>query len=276
MVASTITLHLVQCRAVGRSLSSFGFKSALTLNSSGAGFLKRQSPSQASGYVKKMRLNKEPKGATSAKNAESEEFALDPRSYEHNTYEARKNFLTAYFNRRPYISTQEEESLSTSLWLWKSDISKHFESKRKLCVSSCKDKKTQVLLGFDMQALKKVQHDINFIESNVDPLTRKVGRLKSGFTISEKTKMSKTQTPLTSTFSECTETISIDSDNEPEPDQPTENGDINTNHVKDAQSEEAVNLTEESVEEITEISEETAKEKEISPKNEKTDDCENH
>ncbi|KAG8007413.1 Activity-dependent neuroprotector homeobox protein [Nibea albiflora] len=248
MVASTITLHLVQCRAVGRSQASQGFKSALTLNSSGAGFLKRQPPMQTTSNPKKLKLSKESKISSTmvGNQSESDGLALDPRNYEHKTYEARKNFLTAYFNRRPYLSLQEEEKLSASLWLWKSDISSHFATKQRMCERLCETKKLSVLLGFDMHAVKKVKHDLIFEEGKFDGISvgRSVG-FKSGTPNTDQNRQCETLN-CTLKLSTCTETISIDSDSEPEmEDRPTENGNVDTNQHESVESQEPINLTEE-------------------------------
>ncbi|XP_029947331.1 activity-dependent neuroprotective protein a [Salarias fasciatus] len=241
MVASTITLHLVQCRAVGRSQATSGFKSALTLNSSGAGFLKRQLPTLPVTNAKKMKLAKDSK--VPGHPAGSEDFALDPRSYEHKTYEARKNFLTAYFNRRPYLSSQEEEKLSASLWLWKSDIASHFAVKRKVCETSCASKKVSVLLGFDMQALKKVKHGLIFSSSKADGTS-------AAPSVAFKTKNTPNQIKRDTTLKSipklttCTEPISLDSDNEMETTvKPTENGDVENNQPESGAHEEPANPT---------------------------------
>lgn len=244
MVASTITLHLVQCRAVGRNQASQGFKSALTLNSSGAGFLKRQLPLQSMSNPKRIKLGKETKisSNTVANQAEFDGLALDPRSYEHKTYEARKSFLTAYFNRRPYLSRLEEDKLSASLWLWKSDISSHFATKRRMCERHCETSKVSVLLGFDMHILKKVKHDLIFEESTS---VGKSGGLKSGIRNSDQNKQCE-RLNCTLKLSTCTETISIDSDSEPETEhRPTENGNVDTNQHVNVTSKEPVSLTEE-------------------------------
>ncbi|XP_058488466.1 activity-dependent neuroprotective protein a [Solea solea] len=252
MVASTITLHLVQCRAVGRNQASQGFKSALTLNSSGAGFLKRQPATQATSNPKRMKINKESKfsSTTIGNQADSDGLALDPRSYEHKTYEARKDFLTAYFNRRPYLSPQEEEKLSASLWLWKSDIASHFATKQKICTKLCETKKMSVLLGFDMHALKKVKHDLMFEESKIDfSSVGRSGGLKSGNPSTDQNKQRNTNCSLN--FSTNTETISIDSDSEPETEGgPTENGDVDMNQQEIVESQDPPELTE-----LTELTE---------------------
>lgn len=244
MVASTITLHLVQCRAVGRNQASQGFRSALTLNSSGAGFLKRQPPLQTTSNPKRIKLGKEKKisSTTVINQAEFDGFALDPRSYEHKTYEARKNFLTAYFNRRPYLSRLEEDKLSASLWLWKSDISSHFATKRKICERHCETSKVSVLLGFDMHALKKVRHDLVFEEGTS---VGKSGGLKSGTPNTDQNKQCDTLN-CTLKLSTCTETISIDSESEPETeDRPTKNVNVDTNQHENVKSQEPVSLAEE-------------------------------
>ncbi|KAM9758396.1 activity-dependent neuroprotective protein a [Menidia menidia] len=242
MVASTITLHLVQCRAVGRSQASQGLKSPLSLNSAGAGVLKRRLPTQVGPNAKKFRDLKLA-GNFCGNKADCEGLALDPRGYEHKTYEARKNFLTAYFNVRPYPTPQEEEKLATSLWLWKSDIAAHFALKRKTCQRNCETIRGSVLLGFDMHALKKVKHNLLFAEGEpvVNSSRRSVG-FKSAAPNSEQKRQSETPNH-TSQLSTCTETISIDSDSDPET--PAEEATDDTNPEKNIESEELVNLTEE-------------------------------
>lgn len=243
MVASTITLHLVQCRAVGRSQANQGFKSSLTLNSSGAGFLKRQPPKEASTNPKKMKLGKISPSSTGN---QADDLAMDPRSYEHKTYEARKNFLSAYFNRRPYLSAQEEEKLSASLWLWKSDIASDFANKQNMCEKLCKTKKVSVLLGFDMHALKKVKHDLVFEEHKIEGSSvGRSGGLKSGTPKTDQNKQCETLN-CTLKVRTCTETISIDSDSEPEAEEGrTENGNIDMNQHENVKLQEPVHQTEE-------------------------------
>ncbi|XP_028261757.1 activity-dependent neuroprotective protein a [Parambassis ranga] len=246
MVASTITLHLVQCRAVGRNQASQGFKSSLTLNSSGAGIIKRQLPAKATSNPKKMKLEKESKisATTFGSQTGSDGLALDPRSYEHKTYEARKDFLTAYFNRRPYLSVQEEEKLSASLWLWKSDIASHFAAKRRLCERHCETNKVSVLLGFDMQALKRVKHNLIFEESKLGvTLAARSGGVKATAPNTDQNKQCETLN-CTLKLSTCTEVVSIDSDSEPETqDRSNENENFDINQYKNAQPTESADLT---------------------------------
>lgn len=206
MVASTITLHLVQCRAVGRSQAALALKSPLTLGTSGAGLLKRQLPMQATSNPKKMKMGKD-LSVPSVNQVECVDLALDPSNYEHKTYDARKEFLTAYFNRRPYVSAQEKEKLSAKLWLWKADIATHFTIKQRMCEKHCNNSKLSVLLGFDMDALRKVKHDMIFEDR--DPETSSVSRNKAI--------KSRTPNPCPKTDPDtCMETISIDSDSETE------------------------------------------------------------
>lgn len=207
MVASTITLHLVQCRAVGRSQAAIALKTPLTLGASGAGLLKRQLPMQAPSIPKKMKIGKDI-SVTSVSQGDSVDLALDPSNYEHKNYEARKEFLTAYFNRRPYVSAQEKEKLSAKLWLWKADIASHFAVKQRMCEKHCNDSKLSVLLGFDMEALSKVKHDMIFERS--DPETSALRRNKAI--------KSRAPNPVQKRLEPDTgmETISIDSDSETE------------------------------------------------------------
>ncbi|XP_061687253.1 activity-dependent neuroprotective protein a [Syngnathoides biaculeatus] len=216
MVASTITLHLVQCRAVGRKQASLGAKSPLTLNSSGMSMLKRPMPStRIASYPKKIKLTAESiLPSTTGKKTGTGELTLDPNV--HKTYEARKNFLKSYFNQRPYPSPKEEKKLSASLWIWKADISKHFAVLQKECKSLCETFSMSVLLGFDMQALNKVKHDMIFKNVQIESTSRRPGGLKSGIP-----NMTKNLKGVSSSLrNTCTEPILIDSDSEPEMQQP--------------------------------------------------------
>ncbi|XP_030586163.1 activity-dependent neuroprotector homeobox protein-like [Archocentrus centrarchus] len=247
MVASTITLHLVQCRAVGRNQANQSFKPGLTLNSSGAGYLKRQPSTQAMPGSKRLKLGKDAKISSTifGKKAESDGLALDPRSYEHKTYEARKSFLTAYFNRRPYLAPEEEEKLSASLWLWKSDIASHFTAMQSTCVRCCNTKKVSVLLGFDMQALKKVKHNLIFEDKVVGTSAKNAGGISCHAPKTDQNKQCGTLN-CTLKLSTCIETISIDSDSETNTDdKPTENGNVDTNEHSNVRSKELLNATEE-------------------------------
>lgn len=268
MVASTITLHLVQCRAVGRNQGNQGFKSALTLNSSGAGFLKRQPAAQATSSPKKMKISKDTKYTGSQSDLDG--LALDPRSFEHKTYEARKNFLTAYFNHRPYLSAEEEEKLSASLWLWKSDIASHFATKQNMCEKQCKSKKLSVLLGFDMRALRQVKHNLVFDEGDSETSSLNIsGGIRLGKASAEKTKSIETIN-CDSKFSTVTETISLDSDSESEiVDEPVSNGNVDTNEQKTT-----VEDTENLPEEVNCVNEDdTSKENETPLQEKESDAC---
>ncbi|XP_061640756.1 activity-dependent neuroprotective protein a [Phyllopteryx taeniolatus] len=212
MVASTITLHLVQCRAVGRKQASLGAKSTLTLNSSGMSMLKRPMPPRLASYSKKIKLSAESMlPSTTGKKTGAGDLSLDPNA--HKTYEARKNFLKSYFNQRPYPSPKEEKKLSASLWIWKADICKHFAILQKECKSWCETSNVSVLLGFDMQALKTVKHDIIFKNVQIEGTSGgRPGGLKSGIP-----NMAKNLKGVSSSLKNtCTEPILIDSDSEPE------------------------------------------------------------
>ncbi|XP_077386107.1 activity-dependent neuroprotective protein a isoform X2 [Festucalex cinctus] len=235
MVASTITLHLVQCRAVGRKQASLGPKSAVTLNSSGMSLLKRHLPTRVATYSKKIKLSEESLfPSTGLRSTCTGALSMDPKSNEHKTFEARKKFLQSYFNQRPYLTTAEERKLSASLWIWKSHICKHFAALQKQCTGQCETSSASVLLGFDMQALKKVKHDLNFQTVQIeDTPVGKPGRLKSGIpsmarNVSTARKM-------------CTEPILIDSDSEPEMQQTPvskRNGDLDLHKSEDQKTQE--------------------------------------
>lgn len=232
MVASTITLHLVQCRAVGRSQSSQGFKSALTLNSAGAGILKRQLPTQSPSSPKKIKMSKKTdpfRGST----APFDGLVLDPSGCEHKTHEARKEFLTAYFNRRPYPTSQEVEKLAASLWLWKSEVASHFALKRKLCLKACETKKVLVQVGLDMNAVRKLKHYLIFDKGRLVGTTsgRSTG-LKSHVPHSKPKRRPHTPNHTVEQSGLHIEIISIDSDNEEETEDPVQIEEVDTNQDK--------------------------------------------
>ncbi|XP_077430147.1 activity-dependent neuroprotective protein a isoform X2 [Vanacampus margaritifer] len=236
MVASTITLHLVQCRAVGRKQASLGSKSVVTLDSSGMSLLKRQLPNRVATYSKKIKLSEDSLfPSTAIKSTRTGDLTMDPKSNEHKTFEARKKFLQSYFNQRPYLTTAEEKKLSASLWIWKAHICKHFAALQQQCKSQCETANTSVLLGFDMQALKNVKHDINFESVQIEGTPGgKPGRLKSGVPNMARN-VSSTARNI------CTEPILIDSDSEPEIQQTPvskRNGDLDLHKSEDQKTQE--------------------------------------
>lgn len=103
-----------------------------------------------------------------------------------------------------------------------------------------------MLLGFDMQALKKVKHNLNFEESKiVGTSAKKAVGISCRTPKTDQNKHSETLN-CTLKLSTCTETISIDSDSETNTDdRPTENGDIDVNAHESFQSKEPLNMTEE-------------------------------
>ncbi|XP_051932725.1 activity-dependent neuroprotective protein a isoform X2 [Hippocampus zosterae] len=195
MVASTITLHLVQCRAVGRKQAALGAKSPSGPDSSGA---------PAAAYAKKIKLSAEAAGGREA----------DGKNNRRQTFEARQKFLRSYFNRRPYLSPAEEKKLSASLWMWKSHICKHFAAMQKECKSRCQKSNASVLLGFDMQALQKVRHRVRFQAAPRDQTAPagRPGRLKAGIPNVARSARRASSAPKNA----CAEPILIDSDSEPE------------------------------------------------------------
>ncbi|XP_017286083.1 activity-dependent neuroprotector homeobox a [Kryptolebias marmoratus] len=214
MVASTITLHLVQCRAVGRNHVSQGFKSAMALNSSGVGVPKRRLPTLGSPSPKRMKTSKgcDVYGGNNG-------LALDTKGYGNKTYLAKKEFLTTYFNLRPYPTPDEELKLSANLNMWRSEVASHFASKRNICLRSCKMKKASVKLGFDMHAVKTVKHHMIFDDERLVGIS--TARSAASKTITSHTKQKQCKLPNHALqLSTCTETISIDSDSEEETEKP--------------------------------------------------------
>ncbi|XP_017678492.1 PREDICTED: ADNP homeobox protein 2 isoform X1 [Lepidothrix coronata] len=94
-------------------------------------------------------------------------LAVDPNQYDHNSYEAQKQFLLDYFHKRPYPSKKEVELLSLLLYAWKIDVASFFGKMRNKCLKAIKNLQPSVLLGFSMSELKTVKHSLIF---NDEPL----------------------------------------------------------------------------------------------------------
>ncbi|KFU84534.1 ADNP homeobox protein 2, partial [Chaetura pelagica] len=88
-------------------------------------------------------------------------LAVDPKRYDHNSYEAQKQFLTDYFHERPYPSKKEMELLSSLLYGWRIDVASFFGKRRNTCLKAINNQKPSVLLGFSMSELKNVKHGLN-------------------------------------------------------------------------------------------------------------------
>lgn len=176
MTASTITLHLVHCRGVGKAQNGQDSRGAHSrLGQLEGSALKRISLDSLVTHEPKRR-RAGPPGERAKPGEGSSPFlalkdsedavllALDPKGYENQSYEARKTFLTQYFNKAPYPTQQEVEKLAASLWLWKSDISSHFVTKRRQCMQECEARRASVLLGFSMHEVSRVSHQLLFCE----------------------------------------------------------------------------------------------------------------
>ncbi|XP_035245368.1 activity-dependent neuroprotector homeobox protein-like [Anguilla anguilla] len=146
MTASTITLHLVHCRGVGRA--SNGPDAPL------ASAAEPPDPAPAK------RRRTEEHGAGEAEDPAS--LPLDPRAREGESYEQGKAFLSSYFHRQPYPSLREVERLASTLWLWKSDVASHFANRQRACTQDCRARKPAVLLGFNMRQLSRLRHSMSF------------------------------------------------------------------------------------------------------------------
>ncbi|KAJ8370768.1 hypothetical protein SKAU_G00107960 [Synaphobranchus kaupii] len=173
MTASTITLHLVHCRGVGKTQNGQDKPSAppRVSHQTGMASLKREFEHSDPAFLKRRKVDQEHSPAAFVeKPDEPVVLALDPKGHEDESYEARKAFLTEYFNRQPYPSRREVEKLAASLWLWKSDISSHFSNRRRKCVRDCETKKPAVLFGFSMREVNQLKHELDF-----DPRTQRKG-----------------------------------------------------------------------------------------------------
>ncbi|XP_066443733.1 activity-dependent neuroprotector homeobox protein [Eleutherodactylus coqui] len=165
MTASTITLHLVHCRGVGKTQNGQDKSGTIKINPAQMmPSMKRSNDFVDLALAKKRRPDDDPDAPIilDDKPEEPVALAMDPRGHEDDSYESRKTFLTKYFNKQPYASRREIEKLAASLWLWKNDIASHFSNKRKKCTRDCERYSLSVLLGFNMRELNKVKHEMDF------------------------------------------------------------------------------------------------------------------
>lgn len=95
-------------------------------------------------------------------------LAVDPNQYDHNSYEAQKQFLSDYFHKRPYPSKKEVELLSLLLYAWKIDVISFFGKMRNTCLKAIKHHKPSVLMGFSMSELKNIKHSLNLKDGPLD------------------------------------------------------------------------------------------------------------
>ncbi|XP_040290522.1 activity-dependent neuroprotector homeobox protein [Bufo bufo] len=165
MTASTITLHLVHCRGVGKTQNGQDKMGTIKINPTQTiPSMKRSNDYIDLALAKRRRPDDDPDAPIilDDKPEEPVVLVLDPRGHEDDSYEARKTFLTKYFNMQPYASRREIEKLAANLWLWKNDIASHFSNKRKKCTRDCERYQLSVLLGFNMRELNKVKHEMDF------------------------------------------------------------------------------------------------------------------
>ncbi|XP_068194966.1 activity-dependent neuroprotector homeobox b [Antennarius striatus] len=191
MTASTITLHLVHCRGVGKSQNGQDSRAhSSRLGQAQSGAFKRATFDGSEASAPKRRRPGPPGERAHPRDCSSSSMfvenpdepvvlALDPKGYENESYESRKGFLTQYFNRAPYPNQREVEKLAASLWLWKSDISSHFVNRRRQCVQACESQNASVLLGFSMHELCKVSHELAFAQGGVYECRRNKRRTSS-------------------------------------------------------------------------------------------------
>ncbi|KAL3063880.1 hypothetical protein OYC64_000242 [Pagothenia borchgrevinki] len=177
MTASTITLHLVHCRGVGKTQNGQESRAAHSprVSQAPSSTQKRASFDSSDSSAPKRRkppgerANPRDNGPSTFVEDPDEPviLALDPKVHENESYESRKAFLTQYFNQAPYPTQREVEKLAASLWLWKSDISSHFVNKRRKCVQECESQNPGVFLGFSMHELSRVSHELDIVQDAV-------------------------------------------------------------------------------------------------------------
>ncbi|KAK7147387.1 hypothetical protein R3I94_010034 [Phoxinus phoxinus] len=88
------------------------------------------------------------------------ELVLEPMGMERTSFEDRKDFLSQYFHRKPYVTKTEIELLASRLWINKADVKAHFNSKLTKCLKAIQKKRVCVHLGFKMIEVNKVKHNL--------------------------------------------------------------------------------------------------------------------
>lgn len=103
----------------------------------------------------------------------------EPSPQESRSSEERKDFLSKYFNLKPYVTRVESEELCKRLSLTKAELTGLFSKKRSRCMKSLKRNTAAVLLGFNMTNLGKVKHNLFIPEPQAadSPPTRALGQL---------------------------------------------------------------------------------------------------
>ncbi|XP_067094424.1 activity-dependent neuroprotective protein 2a [Osmerus mordax] len=89
-------------------------------------------------------------------------MVLDPTGMEMRSFEDRKLFLGRYFNKKPYLSRQEQEALAGRLWFNRTDVASLFGGKRSKCMKAIQRHKAAIFLGFNMTEVSKVKHNLIF------------------------------------------------------------------------------------------------------------------
>ncbi|XP_016356249.1 ADNP homeobox protein 2-like [Sinocyclocheilus anshuiensis] len=99
-------------------------------------------------------------------------LVLEPTGMEKTSFEDRKDFLSLYFHRKPYVTKTEIELLASRLWINKADVKAHFNSKLTKCLKAIQKKRVCVRLGFKMIEVNRVKHNLFIPE--VKPVKKKV------------------------------------------------------------------------------------------------------
>ncbi|KAM4539437.1 activity-dependent neuroprotector homeobox protein 2b [Odontesthes bonariensis] len=96
-------------------------------------------------------------------------LALEPTAVERRCSEERRDFISKYFNLNPYATKPETEELCRRLSLTKAELAALFSKKRSKTMKSLKRNSTAVLLGFNMNELSKVKHNLLIPEQQPPP-----------------------------------------------------------------------------------------------------------
>ncbi|MBN3325788.1 ADNP2 protein, partial [Atractosteus spatula] len=118
--------------------------------------------------AKRRKVDTENVAKPAAQNEPSVPLVLDPTGMEMRSFEDRKQFLTKYFNRKPYLSKKETEVLAARMWFNKTDVACHFGSRRSRCMKAIQKNRAAVLLGFNMAEVMKVKHDLFIPETDTE------------------------------------------------------------------------------------------------------------
>lgn len=101
-------------------------------------------------------------------------LALEPTAIERCNDEERRQFCTKYFNCNPYATKAESKELCRRLSLSTPELAAIFSARRTKCMKTIKNNRAVVLLGFNMNELSKLKHNLEIPEQKMPEPTDQI------------------------------------------------------------------------------------------------------